>query len=128
MSVMEKFSLEFAFNATPRLLYTMISTPEGLSRWFADVVLLVDEEEYLFKWEDSTQRARLIESKENDFVRFEWLEGHHKGYVMEMQIIADGLSNAQALLITDYAEASEIDFHQRIWGAQVKKLQRLFNA
>ena len=33
-----KFELEFPIHASPQLLYQYISTPSGLSEWFADNV------------------------------------------------------------------------------------------
>lgn len=127
MSTMKEFKLEFDIKTTPKLLYTLISTPEGLSRWFADSVVSEDDL-FHFSWEDSEQKARLVQSKENEFVKFEWLDDFHKGYVFEMQIDAGEMSADLALLITDYAEPSEMDFYQRLWTTQVRQLQRLFNA
>ena len=34
----EKFQLEVSLNASPQLLYQYISTPAGLSSWYADDV------------------------------------------------------------------------------------------
>ncbi len=129
MSVLKKFTLEYGFKTTPKLLYTAISTPEGLSRWFADMVL-TEEDVFLFKWEGSEQKARLVGFKENEYVQFMWLdeltEAEKEPYV-EMRIRNEPVSSELALLITDHAEDADLDFNQRIWDAQVKKLQRLFN-
>ncbi|MGB0186699.1 MAG: START-like domain-containing protein, partial [Flavobacteriaceae bacterium] len=38
MSTKVKFELEFPIQASPQLLYNYISTPSGLSEWFADNV------------------------------------------------------------------------------------------
>ena len=38
MSDKIKFELEFPIQASPQLLYQYISTPSGLSEWFADNV------------------------------------------------------------------------------------------
>lgn len=127
MSQLEKFSLEFAINATPRLLYTLISTPEGLSRWFADAVFASDDI-YKFVWEGSEHNAKLLQFKENEFVSFEWLDDFHMGYKLDMLIQSESLSSGVSLVITDFAEPSEMDFYRRLWDTQVKQLQRLFNA
>lgn len=127
MSVVEEFKMEFAVRTTPKLLYTLISTPEGLSRWFADNVIM-DDDLFLFIWEGSEQKARLVQFKENEFVRFEWLDDFHQGYMFEMHIHKGEVSSELALIITDYAEPSEKDFYQRLWITQVRQLQRLFNA
>ena len=127
MSVLKKFTMEYGFKTTPRLLYTAISTPEGLSRWFADMVDTM-EDVFLFKWEGSEQRARLVKCKENEFVQFMWLDSGHDDHTMEMRIHSEPVSSELALTITDFAEDADLDFNQRLWDAQVKKLQRLFSA
>ncbi len=127
MSVLKKFTMEYGLKTTPRLLYTAISTPEGLARWFADVVDTM-EDVFLFKWEGSEQRARLVKYKENEFVQFLWLDSAQDDHLLEMRIHNEPVSSELALIITDYAEAADIDFNQRLWDAQVKKLQRMFSA
>lgn len=127
MSILKKFTLEYGFKTTPKLLYTAISTPEGLSRWFADMVN-TEEDIYEFKWEGSEQTAQLVKFKENEFVQFLWLDDSEEEHYFEMQIQNEPVSSELALIITDYAEEADLDFSQRLWDAQVKKLQRLFNA
>jgi uncharacterized protein YndB with AHSA1/START domain len=73
MTPLTKFTLEFHIKVSPRLLYTLISTSEGLARWFADKVN-VNDDIYEFEWEGSQQKARLLESKEPEYVRFEWTD------------------------------------------------------
>jgi len=126
MDSLEQFSLEFGVRATPKLLFTMISTPEGLSRWFANNVI-VEDDIFLFIWEDSEQKARLVQSKDNEFVKYEWLDDFHKGYFFEMHIHAGEMASEVVLGIADYAEKAEKDLYQRLWATQVKQLQRLFN-
>ena len=38
MSVKVKYELEFPIQSSPQLLYQYISTPSGLSEWYADNV------------------------------------------------------------------------------------------
>lgn len=127
MITLEQFSLEFSFTVSPKLMYTLISKPEGLARWFADAVF-IEEDVYHFVWEGSEQKARLVESKDNEYVKFEWLDDFHQGYIFEMHILNEEVSREVALLIKDYAEPSEMDYFQRLWSTQIRKLQRLFNA
>ncbi len=130
MSVLRKYTLEYGFATTPKLLYTAISTPEGLSRWFADMVVTEDDV-FCFKWEGSEQKARLIDCKENEFVHFQWIDEFGQDDdtpFIEMRIHNEPVSSELALIITDYAEDSDLDFNKRLWDSQVRKLQRLFNA
>lgn len=126
MSSLEKFELEFHIETTPKLLYMLIYKPEGLTRWFAHTTLKAPDV-YLFKWEDNLQPALLVQTKENDFVIFKWLEDYHQDYLLEMRIKLDELASGVTLLISDYAEPPDVDFSKRWWIARVAQLQRLFN-
>jgi uncharacterized protein YndB with AHSA1/START domain len=126
MTPLQKFSLEFSIKVSPRVLFTLISTAEGLSRWFADKVKVVDEE-FVFEWEGSVQKAKLIDFKEPEFVRFEWTDDFHEGLILELQITHEPVSGEAALIVSDYSEVSDIEFTQRWWISQVARLQRLFN-
>lgn len=127
MNVMEKFTLEFPLEVTPKLLFTLISTPEGLCQWFAEGVEVQDDI-FRFRWEGSEQSARLVQSSNNKAVKFQWLEEPYKDLHLEMQVVHESTSTGVSLLITDYAEAAEMDFSQRLWKTQVGHLQRLFNS
>lgn len=127
MSALEKFSLDFHIETTPRLLYTLISSPEGLTRWFAHTILQ-EEGVFLFKWEGNEQRARLVQAKDYEYVIFQWLEDYHKDLFLEMHIETDPETGGVSLVITDFAEAADVDLSKRLWSSQVKQLQRLFNA
>ena len=54
-----KYELEFPIHASPSLIYQYISTPSGLSEWFADNVNSRGE---LFKfiWDGAEEQANLL--------------------------------------------------------------------
>ncbi len=128
MAGLEKFILEFPVKATPRVLYTLISTAEGLSRWFADIVDIEGEDVFKFKWEDSEQSARLIQSKENEYVRFQWQGEDYQDHYFELKILTEPVSSEVALVITDYADPADLEFSKLLWNTQVGLLQRMFNS
>lgn len=127
MNGLEKFTLEFQIGVSSKLLYTLISTPEGLAHWFAESVK-VEDDVFHFTWEGSQQAARLVQTKSNVSVKFQWMDDFHKDLFLEMQIIQEPMSSAVSLQITDYAEAGELDLSQRLWQTQVGHLQRIFNS
>jgi len=128
MAKLEMFTLEFPVKATPRVLYTLISSAEGLSRWFADIVDIEKDDIFKFKWEDSEQSARMIQSKENEYVRFQWQDNDYKDYFFELKILTEPVSSEVALVVTDYADPNDLDFSKRLWNTQVGILQRMFNS
>jgi len=126
MTPLTKFTLEFHMKVSPRLLFTLISTSEGLARWFADRVI-VNDDLYEFEWEGSQQKARLLESKEPEYVRFEWTDDFHEGFILEMQIRHEPVSGESALIVSDFSEENDVEFTRMWWNTQVGRLQRMFN-
>lgn len=120
----ERYELEYNLNCSPKVLFSRLSTPEGLSEWFADNVN-VDGDIFTFVWNKSELNARLIALKENKFVRFEWLDNNdEESNYFEFTIIIEELSGSLALIITDFAEAEEKEDAVSLWDSQIADLKR----
>ncbi len=120
MSEKKKFNLEYALRSSPRILYSFISEPNGLSQWFADDVIVRDQT-YTFTWDGETQKAKLLSSRENKFVKFKFLEDEPHCY-FEMEIIQDELTNDVALAITDFATDETKEERIQIWDNSINYL------
>ena len=72
MSKKVLYTLEFPVKCSPGILFEFLSSPSGLQEWFADKV---DERDgiYSFNWEGSEDKAELMESEENKFIRYRWV-------------------------------------------------------
>jgi len=120
MSEKKKFTIEYEIKSSPRILYTFLNEPNGLTQWFADDVSVRDQI-YTFTWDDEKQTAKLIAIKENKLVRFKWVDDDPQ-YFFEMEIIQDELTNDVALSITDFATEDTINERKLIWDNQVQYL------
>lgn len=120
MSEKKKFTIEYEIKSSPRILYTFLNEPNGLTQWFADDVSVRDQI-YTFTWDDETQKAKLMAMKENKLVRFKWLDDEPQ-YYFEMEIIQDELTNDVALAITDFAAEDAIVERKQIWDNQIQYL------
>jgi hypothetical protein len=120
-----KFELEYTLNCSPKVLFSRLSTPEGLGEWFAERVD-VDGDLFLFYWNSSESKARLSALKENRLVRFEWLgmEDEESNY-FEFRINIQELTGDLALLITDFAEPEEKEDAIYLWDSQITDLKRI---
>jgi uncharacterized protein YndB with AHSA1/START domain len=120
-----KFELEYTLNCSPKVLFSRLSTPEGLSEWFA---YKVDAEGdlFTFKWNNSESKARLSAIKENKLVRFEWagMENDESNY-FEFRINIEELTGELALIISDFAEENEREDAISLWDSQITDLKRL---
>ena len=120
-----KFELEYNLNCSPKVLFSRLSTPEGLGEWFADQVN-VDGDLFSFYWNSSESKARLSALKENKMVRFEWvgMENEEENY-FEFRINVEELTGDLALIITDFAETDEKEDAIYLWDSQINDLKRI---
>jgi hypothetical protein len=124
MSEKVKYEMEFEVNSSTSVLFNMISTPSGLSEWFADDVNIKDDL-FTFIWDGSVQQAKLIGRKKGESVKFQWIDDHEDGLktYFEFTIKVDDLTNDVALLITDFAESADIEDAKRLWENQIQDLK-----
>jgi hypothetical protein len=119
-----KFELEYTLNCSAKVLFSRLSTAEGLGEWFADQVN-VDGDLFSFFWNNSESKARLTALKENKLVRFEWIgmENEESNF-FEFRINIEELTGDLALIIYDFAEPEEKEDAIYLWDSQINDLKR----
>jgi uncharacterized protein YndB with AHSA1/START domain len=122
----KKFELEFVIQSSPQLLYQYLSTPSGLSEWFADNVNSRGER-FTFIWDGSEEIARLLKRKSDEFVRFSW-ENNEADTYFEMRILVDEITSDVSLFITDFAEEDEVEESKMLWTNQVSDLKQVLGS
>jgi hypothetical protein len=120
MSKKVKYTLEYPVRCSPAILYDFLSSQTGLQEWFADKVEEKDGQ-YSFSWDGSTEDAEVVESEENKFIRYHWLNSP-KDEFFEFKIDKSDFTNQTILTITDFAEKKEIKDQSQLWETQVKDL------
>ena len=120
-----KFELEYNLNCSPKVLFSRLSTPDGLGEWFAEKVD-AEGDVFTFFWNNSESKARLSAIKENKLVRFEWtgMENEECNY-FEFRINIEELTSSLALIICDFAEEDEKEDSISLWDSQITDLKRL---
>jgi len=126
MSENKKFNIEYEIKSSPRILYSFLSEPNGLTQWFADDVTVRDQV-FTFNWDGEEQRAKLLCTKENKLVRFKWLDDDSESF-FEMEILQDELTNDVALSITDFAAEDTLGERKLIWDNQIEYLISVLGA
>lgn len=127
MSKKIKFELEFPIHASPSFLHHYLTTPDGLSEWFADNVNSRGEI-FTFFWDGSEEQAKQKLSSKEEKVRYNWLEEEDEDIFFEFKIVIDELTNDLALIVTDFAEEDEIDEQKMFWENQINTLKRCIGA
>lgn len=120
----EKFHIEYILNnVSRRSLWNHLTTPPGLSAWFADDVV-IDDTRYTFKWNKEEQEAEVLLVKPELSIRYRWEDEEEENVYFEFIIHTVELTGATALEITDFAEPSEKKDAISLWDSQVEVLKR----
>ncbi|MEK9957879.1 MAG: START-like domain-containing protein [Flavobacteriaceae bacterium] len=127
MSLKTKFRLEIDFHASPQLLFQYLSTPSGLSEWFADNVNSRGEL-FTFIWDDGEEQARLLTKKPHEKVKFQWDVDEGEDYYFEFFIQVDDITKDVSLIITDYAEEDELEEAKMLWENSIGALKQVLGS
>lgn len=129
MDVKIKYELEFPINSSPQLLYQYISTPSGLSEWFADNVNSRGEF-FTFIWDDSEEKARVSSKKSGEKIKFRWIDENNNDtdYFFELRILEDEITKDVSLMVVDYAEESEMKEAAQLWENQISDLKHVIGS
>jgi hypothetical protein len=119
----QKYTLEYIFIASVKLLYHYLSTEQGLSEWFADKVDLKDGV-YHFSWGTTEQKASLSSKKENESIRFKWLDEEYDNY-FEFKIDTNSIMSEITLIVTDFAFPDNMKESEMMWNAAISKMLRI---
>ena len=121
----QKLELEYTLYCSPKVLFSRLSTPEGLEEWFADNVF-ADKDLFTFTWDKTESKARLAALKENRLVRFEWVDmDNTESNYFEFKINVHELTSDLALIISDFADPEEKDDAIFLWDTQIGELKRI---
>jgi len=129
MAEKEKYEMDFLLKTSIKSLDNMVSTPSGLSEWFADDVNIKDDV-YTFIWDGSEEEARLISKKSNSKVRWQWIEDEEEGLdtYFELRYEIDPMTKSVILTLTSFAEPDEVEESRFLWEGQINQLKRKLGA
>ena len=116
-------SLEFPIKTSVSVLYNRLSTPSGLSEWFADNVNIKNNI-LIFFWEGSEEEAIVLKKKKNVFIQYQWIEDDNKDKYFEFMIQVDPMTKDICLIVTDFAEDEyEKEEDIQLWTKQIENLK-----
>ena len=122
----KKFTLEYIIRSSPAILFEFVDQPSNLAQWFSDYC---DSQAdiFIFGWNGSYQRAKQLESIEDEFVKYHW-EDSPKDEFFSFRIYKSEISNETILEVTDFAEQKEIKEQTFLWDKQVEDLKHAIGA
>ncbi|MDR1499896.1 MAG: hypothetical protein LBI58_02840 [Tannerellaceae bacterium] len=118
----EKFHIEYVLDTVSRRsLWNHLTTPPGLSSWFADHVI-IDKNKYIFRWSKEEQEAEVLSVKPETSIRYRWKD--EESAYFEFIVHTIELTGSIALEITDFAEPEDKQDAIGLWDTQVEELKR----
>jgi uncharacterized protein YndB with AHSA1/START domain len=117
-----KLEMEFIFKASPTLLYTFITTPACLVRWFCEHVE-IDEDLFSFSWNGNYEDAEMVDDIEDERVRFKWLDAENQDEYFEFRMYKSDMTQETILEITDFCDAGDEKSVRDLWTQQMTDLK-----
>ena len=118
-----KYSLEFPIKTSISILFKRLSTPSGLSEWFADNVNIKNGV-LTFFWEGSEEEAIVLKKKKNEVIQYQWLDDKGEERYFEFFIQIDDMTKDISLIVTDFAEdEDEKEEGILLWNKQIENLK-----
>lgn len=122
-----KYEMEFPIQVSPSLLYQYISTPSGMSEWYADNVNSRGEF-FTFIWDGSEEQAKLIAKKNGERIKFKWLADEDTDYFFEFRIQEDEITKDVSLIVTDFSDEDEMDENKMLWESSISELKHILGS
>ncbi|MDO9274024.1 MAG: START-like domain-containing protein [Lutibacter sp.] len=122
-----KFEMEFPIQASPHMLYQYFGSPSGLSEWFADNVNSRGEI-YTFIWNGSEEKAKVLQERPDEKIKFKWLNDGEDKTFFEFKIEVDEITKDVSLIVTDFAEEDDLEEAKMFWENQIDELKRTIGA
>lgn len=122
-----KYEMEFPIQVSPSLLYQYISTPSGMSEWYADNVNSRGEF-FTFIWDGSEEQAKLIAKKSGERIKFKWLTDEDTDYFFEFRIQEDEITKDVSLIVTDFSDEDELDENKMLWENSISELKHILGS
>jgi uncharacterized protein YndB with AHSA1/START domain len=124
-----KFVREYAINASAKILYPYLSSPSGLSRWFAEDVNVVSNQVYNFIWDKTDHIATISNQRLNRSIRFVFADenrqyGPEADYV-DFTIESSELTGEQFLRITDFSSDQDEEEMEELWENLIQSLREI---
>lgn len=129
-----KYVAEFEINASVKMLFPYLSTPAGLSEWFAEKVRVVNPEERIYDivWDGTSHLAKLTALQLNKHVKFVFLPeteaDNDDPSFLEFKLSYNEMTETSFLKIIDYSPIDNEADLKELWISLIHSLCELIGA
>ncbi len=129
-----KYVAEFEINASVKMLFPYLSTPSGLSEWFAEKVKVVNTEERIYDivWDGISHLAKLTALQLNKHVKFVFLPENEADKedpsYLEFKLVHNDMTETTFLKVIDYSLIDNEADLKELWISLIHSLCELIGA
>jgi uncharacterized protein YndB with AHSA1/START domain len=123
----ELVELEFFFKASLSMVFEYVSSEEGLIRWFCDEIMVRDEI-YEFYWNDSSERARIVEFDDEKRIVFRWEDADDPEEYLKFEVYKSPVTNETIFKVSEFCDSDEVEDTIELWESQVGELMKLLGS
>lgn len=122
-----KFVTEYELRASPKMLFSYISTASGLQQWFANKVNVGSNQSMIFEWDGENHPAKITSLRQNKSIKYEFLpeNGETEHNYMEFRLEQSDLTNSTFLKITDYSDNNDEEDLKALWDGLMDSLREV---
>lgn len=119
----KSFTIEFLFKSSTTIVYRFLTAPDCLIRWFCDKAD-IDDNAYIYAWDGEEEVADIIEDIEDEYLKLQWEEAESDEEFLEFRMSRSPVTGETILLITDWADADEVEDQKALWTTQMAAMKK----
>ena len=123
-----RFTFEYEFNASKKMLYPYFESASGLAQWFAEDVNVDEDGNLNFIWEGIDHKAKLVSHRTNLYAKFVFLEENEEGPDsdwVEFKIDLNEMTETTFVKVTEYSEFDDKTELTMLWEGLLQTLKEL---
>lgn len=124
-----KFSDEFEFQASPKILFEFISTPVGLAQWFCEKAVTTPKNGWNLVWDGIDHPAHQTHNKPPKLVRYQFdpqeADDQADPSYLQFEIEKNDLTRVAFLKVTDYSQMTNRQDLEELWSGLIGNLKTI---
>lgn len=122
-----KYTAEFEFRASKKMLFPYISSASGLAQWFADDVNINEDKDYIFIWDGEKNKAKMASHRANSLVKFvfEDKDNEVEANFVELKLEENEMTQSTYLKITDFSDMDDVEELEDLWESMIGTLKEI---
>ncbi|WP_223649622.1 START-like domain-containing protein [Hymenobacter psoromatis] len=122
-----RFEMEYAINASLKILFPYIASASGLAQWFCDDVRLDPDHRLDMVWDKQSHYAEIATQRPGRSIRYVFLDENKRplsdASYLDFTLESSRITDEVFLRVTDYSEHLDEQERLELWEGLVGKLR-----